>query len=143
MTEEKATMSAELAEQEFNDWAENMGLEVEADESRSETDETVLANGKKLFIRALTKGNAVIDDDGNFIYTVSKFSPEGYKGSEVKITTPPPRSLVQGGKKSNEGMQRVLSVASGMTGKDTGWFLNLGLPDFKFFAGIAGLFLID
>ncbi|MBQ9238455.1 MAG: hypothetical protein IJ191_03960 [Treponema sp.] len=149
MAEEKkaegasATMSADLAEQEFNDWAESMGLEV-TDESRSETDETVFSNGKKLFIRALSKGNAVVDDNGDFVYTVSKFSPEGYKGTDVKITLPPPRSLVAGGKKGNEsGMQRVLSVASGMTGKDTGWFLNLALPDFKFFMGIAGLFLID
>ena len=143
MADEK-TMSTELAEQEFNDWAESMGLEVSTDESRSETDETVLANGKKLFVRALSKGNAVIDDVGDFVYTVSKFSPDGYEGTSVKITLPPPRSLVSGNKKTNEnGMQRVLSVASGMTGKDTGWFLNLALPDFKFFMGIAGLFLID
>lgn len=139
---EKTAMSAELAEQEFNDWAESMGLEVGADNSRSEDDELVLASGKRLFVRAVTKGNAIVNDEGIFVYTVSRLSPEGYGGTDVEITMPPPRSFVNGGKKGTDGMQRVLNVASGMTGKDTGWLLNLALPDFKFFMGIAGLFLL-
>lgn len=143
MAEEKATMSAELAEQEFNDWAENMGLEVEADESRSEMNETLFSSGKKFFIRALTKGSAVINDSGNLIYTVSRFSPEGYKDTEVEINIPSPRAFAAVGKKGSDGTQKALSIASSMTGKDTGWFLNLGLPDFKFFMGIVGLFLMD
>ncbi len=120
-----------------------MGLEVNADDSRSENDDTVFSNGKKLFVRAITKDNAIVNDEGNFIYAVSKLSPGGYKGTEVEIMMPPPRAFITGGKKGTDGMQRVLSVASGMTGKDTGWFLNLALPDFKFFMGIAGLFLLD
>lgn len=142
MAEKKEVMSVELAEKEFADWAENIGLEVD-DENRSETDETVLASGKKLFIRAMTKGNAVVNDEGNFVYTVSNKSPDGYKGTDVEVTLPPPRAFVSGGKKETSGMQRILSVASGMTGKDSGWFMNLALPDFKFFMGIAGLFLLD
>ena len=142
--EKKEVMSAELAEEEFNAWAENMGIELDDDIVRSENDETVLANGKRLFIRALTRGTAVVNDSGVFSYTVSNFSPEGYKGKSVDINLPPARSFVNTTKKNDtDGMQRVLSVMSGMTGKDTGWFLNLALPDFKFFAGIAGLFLID
>ena len=143
MAKEKATMSAELAEDEFNNWAENMGLEVEADESRSEMNETLLSSGKKLFIRALTKGSAVINDNGNLVYTVSRFSPEGYKDTEVEINIPSPRAFAAVGKKGSDGTQKALSIASSMTGKDTGWFLNLGLPDFKFFMGIVGLFLMD
>lgn len=140
---EKIAMSAELAEQEFNEWAESMGLEVDTDSNLSENDEVVLSNGKKLFIRALTKGNAFINDNGNYVYTVSNLSPESFKGTEVEITMPPPRAFVTGGKKGTDGMQRLLAIASGMTGNDTGWFLNLALPDFKFFMGIAGLFLLD
>ncbi len=143
MTEEKKTvMSLELAEREFNSWAENMGIEV-SDEIRGENDEIVFSNGKKLFCRAMTKGNAAVNTDGNLVYTISSRSPEGYKGTDVEITLPPPRAFVSGGKNDSGGMQRVLSVASGMTGKDTGWLMNLALPDFKFFMGIAGLFLID
>ncbi|MBP5696926.1 MAG: hypothetical protein J6X11_09835 [Treponema sp.] len=142
MNENKAVMSEELAEEEFDRWAEEIGLEVE-DENRAENDATVFANGKKLFIRAMVKGNAVINEDGNLVYTVSKKSQEGYAGTDIEISVPPPRSFIATGKKDSGGMQRVLSVASGMTGKDTGWFMNLGLPDFKFFMGIAGLFLID
>lgn len=140
--EKNVVMSTELVEHEFSDWAENMGIEV-SDENRNENDEIVLANGKKLFFRAMAKGNAVVNADGNLVYTVSNKSPEGYKGTDVEIKLPPPRAFVSGGKNDSNGMQRVLSVASGMTGKDTGWLMNLALPDFKFFMGIAGLFLID
>lgn len=143
MAKEKAVMSVELAEQEFFDWAEGMGLEIETDENRTEMNETLLSGGKKQFIRALSKGNAVVNDEGNLVYTVSKFSPEGYKGTEVEISTPSPRSFMAAGKKGSDGTQKALSIASSMTGKDTGWFLNLGLPDFKFFMGIVGLFLMD
>lgn len=142
MAEEKNVMSQELVDKEFTDWAENMGIEV-SDEDRNENDEIVLANGKKLFSRAMKKGSAVVNADGNLVYTISDKSPEGYKGTDVEITLPPPRAFISGGKNDSNGMQRVLSVASGMTGKDTGWLVNLALPDFKFFMGIAGLFLID
>ena len=70
-----------------------MGLEIETDENRTEMNETLLSNGKKQFIRALSKGNAVVNDEGNLVYTVSKFSPEGYKGTEVEISTPSPEAL--------------------------------------------------
>lgn len=135
-------MSAELAEQEFNTWAENVGLEVE-DESRDEMNATLLSNGKKLFIKALSKGSAFINDNGILVYKVSKFSPEGYRDTEVEINIPSPRAFIVGGKKGSEGTQKALSIASSMTGKDTGWFVNLGLVDFKFFMGIVGLFLMD
>lgn len=141
--EKKEVMSAELAEEEFNAWAENMGIDTDADAMRSETDETVLASGKRTVIRALAKGSLVTDDSGDLVYTVSKKSPEGYAGEKIKITTPPPRAFVSSGKKSGNETNRVLAVMSGMTGKDTGWFMNLNLADFKFFAGVAGLFLID
>ena len=143
MNEKKMVMSEELAESEFNDWAENMGLEIEVDENRGEVNDTLLSSGKKAFIRALTKGAAVINDSGILVYTVSKFSPEGYRDTEVEINVPSPRAFMATGKKGSDGTQRALAVASGMTGKDTGWFLNLGLPDFKFFMGIVGLFLMD
>lgn len=142
MAENKETMSQELAEKEFADWAEEMGLDIE-DDSRSEDDNIVFANAKKLFIKAVIKGNGVVDDEGNFIYTVSAKSPEGYKETAVKIGLPPPRAFVSNTKNDSNGMQRVLSIASGMTGKDTGWILNLALLDFKFFMGIAGLFLLN
>lgn len=143
MNEKKTVMSEELALSEFNDWAENMGLEIEAGENGEETNDVLLASGKKAFIRALTRGTATINDSGLLVYTVSNFSPEGYKGTEIEINTPSPKSFIATGKKANDGTQRALAVASGMTGKDTGWFLNLGLPDFKFFMGIVGLFLMD
>lgn len=144
MSEKKdLTMSVELAEQEFSEWAENMGLEVEEGENRSELNETLLSSGKKLFVRALTKGNAIINDDGILVYTVSKFSPEGYRGTVIEINVPSPRAFTATDKKGNDGTQKALAIASSMTGQDTGWFLNLGLPDFKFFMGIVGLFLMD
>lgn len=134
------TISEEIAEEDFTRWAEDMGLESDI-ENYSGNDETVFKNGKKLFIRAITKGNAVVNDDGNFVYTVSDRSPDGYKGTDVEIKLPPPRAFIT--QKDSDGMKRILSIASGMTGKDTGWFMKLALPDFKFFIGIAGLFLLD
>ena len=143
MSEKKRIMSEELAEKEFESWADSMGLEIDENESRSEMTETLLSSGKKQFVKALTKGNGVIDDEGILVYTVSKFSPEGYRGVEVKINIPSPRAFMVSGKKGSEGTQKALAIASGMTGQDTGWILNLGLPDFKFFMGIVGLFLMD
>lgn len=134
-------MSEELAEKEFNNWAESVGIDVD-DFLDDEKNASIFASGKKAVVKALMKGNAVTDGNGTLIYELSKHNPEGVAGEKVSINIPTARVYELASKAQNQN-DILFNFISGMTGKDKGWIAKISVIDFKVLSSVAGLFLLD
>lgn len=131
-------MSQEMAEKEFERWADSMGLDF----CGTEKEMAAIKSLKGAVVRAFMRGALVLDDDGSLEYTVSDKSPEGIAGDKVKIGEMNGRVwLAMDGYKETEQMHKLASAASALTGKDISWFGKLSGKDFNFFTGVVGLFM--
>lgn len=142
MSEEaKTTMSEELALEEVKRWAELNDIDISG--------AGVGADGKQEFdaivprlVRAVQQGRLAVNDDGDFEYTVSARSPEGFAGETITLTAPNGAAYMALDKfKDEQGVHRTLALASAMTGKDIAWFGRLHNSDYKIVVYIVSFFI--
>jgi len=130
----------ETAEMEFVRFCENN--EIEHDESKM-TDEEKETFGeiKKRIIKACMKGR--VETDGtSMVYTISDFSPSGFKGEKITIKRPQGNAYsAMDSYRERENVGRLHGFVSAMTGKDIRFFSKIDVSDWKFFNSVAQLFL--
>lgn len=131
-------ITSELAEKEFFDWCEANEIETV---SINDDEAIVFRAAKNAFLKAI-KGGRLIFDGIKVIYTVSKFSPEGFAGQQVNFQRPTGNAwLGMDGRKATEQMHKMQGAMSAMTGKDVGFFAKLDASDWSFFMKASSLFL--
>lgn len=140
MSEEaKTTMSEELALEEVKRWAEANDIEITAE---GEDGAQKLDAAVPKLVRAIRQGRLVVNDDDNFVYTVSESSPAGFAGEVLTFAAPTGAAYMGMDKfKGEQGFHRLMAVASAMTGKDVAWFSKLHNRDYKIVVYIAGFFI--
>ena len=139
MGDKNVVMSEELAEKEFERWANLANIDLSG---YAEDEVVAFLKIKKRISNAFKNGSLILNDDGTLEYEVSRASPAGYAGEKVKIGSLNGRAWLAADKyKSEEQIHKLIAVASAITGKDTGWFANLASGDFLFFTNIVSLFM--
>lgn len=135
------TMSAELAEKEIMQWAENNDIDM-IGATFDDNDKLALKMTKERLVKAMTRGALTVNDKGNFVYTVSDKSPDGWAGSVVEMSPPNGRAYMSiDNYKTSQLNHKIIAITSAITGKDIGWFSNLHNTDYKMFTGITQLFM--
>lgn len=133
-------VTTEFAEKEFNDWVLANDFEKDLAVMSKELQDAYLGC-KKAFISAMKAGRLVVDGT-SLVYTVSKFSPQGFAGEEIKIARPSGNIwLAFDGRKNDGAMHKLQSSMSAMVGKDIAWFSKLDVKDWNFFAMVVSVFL--
>jgi hypothetical protein len=75
-------------------------------------------------------------------YTISDFSPEGYKGEVLTLKRPGGHAFSSMDDfKEKQSIHKLLAYFTAMTGKDVKYFSKLDTKDWKFVNSIANLFL--
>ena len=130
----------ETAESEFNRYCDNNRIEHDETALNDEEKET-FADIKKRFIETCMEGR--VEADGtSLIYTVSDFSPEGFKGKKVTIKRPGGNAFTaMDGFKDRENVHKLLGFMSSMTGQEIKFFSKIDISDWKFFNAMSSLFL--
>lgn len=139
MSEQNVVMSEELALAEVKRWAEANDIEITAE---GEDGAQKLDAAVPKLVRAVQQGRLVVNDNGDFEYTVSASSPAGFAGEVLKFAEPTGAAYLTMDKfKGEQSFHKLMGVASAMTGKDVSWFSRLGNHDFKVVMYIAGFFI--
>jgi len=128
------------AENEFNTYCENNGIEnntAEMDEEKLDLFKDI----KNRFIKACMAGR--VEVDGRSIkYKVSEFSPDGFKGEILKMTRPAGQAFAaMDDYKDNQRQKQSMAFISAMTGKDVGYFKKIDIVDYRFLSDVVNLFL--
>ena len=139
--ETKAKISKEVANKDFESWADALGIEYDIDGMNAE-EKADFERIKAPIIKAIVDGRCVVD--GNVLeYTIkSCVAAEGLAGRNVKIGVPS-GAIYTGmdGYKETQNVHRLNGAMSAMTGLDVGIFPKLDLRDYSFFKAVVQLFL--
>lgn len=140
-TETKAKISKEVANKDFESWADAIGIDYDTDGMNSE-DKADFEKLKNPIIKAITDGRCVVD--GNKLeYTIERCEKaEGLIGRKVNIDAPT-GAIYTGmdGFKETQNVHRLNGAMSAMTGLDIGIFPKLDIRDYSFFKAVVQLFL--
>lgn len=139
--ETKAKISKEVANKDFENWADALGIEYDTDGMNAE-EKADFERIKAPIIKAIVDGRCVVD--GNSLeYTIKTCAAaEGLAGRNVKIGAPS-GAIYSGmdGYKETQNVHRLNGAMSAMTGLDVGIFPKLDLRDYSFFKAVVQLFL--
>lgn len=139
--ETKAKISKEVANKDFESWADALGIEYDTDGMNAE-EKADFERVKAPIIKAIVDGRCVVD--GNSLeYTIKTCAAaEGLAGRNVKIGAPS-GAIYSGmdGYKETQNVHRLNGAMSAMTGLDVGIFPKLDLRDYSFFKAVVQLFL--
>lgn len=135
----KTTMSEELAIAEVQRWADENDIDLTVTND----------DGKQVFDAAVSKlaaqvrvGRLVLNDAGEFVYTISGKSPAGYAGEQITFHAPTGAAYMgMDNYKDTQAMHKLLAVASAMTGKDVSWFAKLANGDYKVVQHVVSFFI--
>ena len=138
--EKENKIDKETAENEFTRFCDNN--EIEHDESDMDEDEIkTFKEIKERFLKACMAGRVEVDNT-SVKYTISNFSPEGFKGEVLTLKRPGGQAYsATDGYKEEKNISRLLAFMSAMTGKDIKYFSKIDASDWKFVSNIATLFL--
>lgn len=139
-TENKTKISREIAEQDFNNWCEELEIDYDTNEMNADEkkDFEVL---KDRIVKAIMTGRCVIDGDVMH-YTLSKKNESGIAGMVLDINPPTSKTFIGcDGFKDTQRIHKMCSCMSAITGKDIGFFSKLWGKDFSFMTTIVTLFL--
>lgn len=130
-------VSVEMAEQEFNRFAEKMDLEFDISEMDPE-DVKGFEQQKGIILKAIQKGSLVIDDDGQPVYTPQR-TPDI---APIVFHEPTGASIMamDGGKKT-EDVKKLFRVMADATRREPKVFSNLKMADLKVCMAVMTLFL--
>lgn len=139
----EVVISEEIAEEEFKKWADDNEIDIDTQKmSSEEKDSFDLMKGR--IIKAISKGLLVIDDNGNFAYTISGKSQPGYAGSKLTISQPTGQAFIATDNfKQGQNVHKSMAILSALTGKDVKFFTNLHVKDYKVLDAIATFMLAD
>ena len=130
----------ETAGNEFIRYCDSNRIEHNEDEMNEEELES-FNDIKNRFIKACTEGRVEVDGR-NIKYTLSEFSPEGFRAEVVTIKRPGGNAFSAGDSfKEKESIKKLQGFMSAQTGKDVSYFTKVDIVDWKFFNAIASLFL--
>jgi hypothetical protein len=138
----KNTIDKKTAEAEFARYCE--ANDIDCDTSGMTDDEKKdFAPIQKRFVKACMQGRVKVDGT-DLKYTVSKFSPPGFKGNEITISRSGGQSFMgMDGYKDTQSVHKMNGFLSAMTGQETSFFTKIDGSDWMFFRDIATLFLVD
>lgn len=134
----KVTMTEEVAMEEVRRWAEinDISLEVQDKDGNKVMDSAVPKLAK-----CVMSGRLVVNDEGDFEYTVSDRSPTGFAGEKLKLAAPNGAAYMGMDKfKAGQDVHKTLAVAAAVTGKDVAWFAKLDNRDYKIITIIISFF---
>lgn len=134
--EDTITITQEMAESQFNDWAENNGLEF--DSLKEEALEAI--NGmKNRLITNIQNGSMVVKGE-DIEYTVSRFSKD-FAGQKLTIHNPGSKLIqVTDGLKETQAYEKTVRMLSACTNQDVGFFRKLHIKDFRILEAIVAFF---
>lgn len=134
-------VSREAAVDEFERYCE--ANDIDCDEgAMSAEDLAAFKPLKERFVKACMDGRVEVDGT-NLKYTISQFSDKN-AGDVVTIKRPCGKAFVaMDGNSDKQYVRKLQSFCSAMTGKEVNYFTNLDIKDWKFFQGIAALFLAE
>jgi len=133
-------IALEVAEAEFQRWAQAMDLTRKLDPSGLDSeDKKSLADSKRILLDAMMDGNLVVTDDGEFVYTQKI-------GDTNPITFHEPdgasiMSVDQIGKSGTHDVTKAVSILSQMTKETKARFAKMKNRDWSVCQAIFGLFL--
>lgn len=135
-------VSKDMAQKEFEDYCEANDLDCNIDGMNDE-DKKSLEKVRKRFIRACMQGRVKVNGQ-LLVYTISDFSPNGYKGREIEIKRPGGHAFAgMDGYKETQNVHRLNGFLSAMTGQEVVFFSKIDGSDWQFFRDISLLFLAD
>lgn len=136
-------LSEELAENEFSKWTDENDINVNT-AGMNEQEAISFNLMKTRIIKAISKGLLIVNDNGNFEYTVSSRSPNGYAGDKVEILPPDGKAyMAVDNFKKDQNVHKSMAILSAMTGKDVSWFSKLANCDYKLFDAVVTFFITD
>jgi len=130
----------DTAEKEFIMFCDNNRITYDESQMNDEEVES-FKDIKKRFIEACQEGR--VEVNGRDIkYTISDFSPEGFKGEVVTIKRPGGSAFsAMDSFKDKESIKKLHGFFSAQTGKDVSYFTKIDALDWKFLEAISKLFL--
>jgi hypothetical protein len=129
-------IAKEVAEAEFLRFIEAMDLDADTTDM-SEEDVKGFNNLKAPLIKAIQKGNLVVNESGEFVFTPTKGD-----GKSIVFKEPTGSSLqAQDKRKSAETYARLYLTMGDMTGMPASYFSSCHWRDLKVMTSIVTLFL--
>lgn len=130
-------ISVEMAEQEFDRFAEAMDLDF--DTSGMDADDVKgFEHNKSIITKAIQKGALIVDEDGQPVYT-----PQRTKDIKPIIFHEPTGAslmAMDGGKKT-EDVKKLYHVMADVTKRDAKLFSSMKMADLKICMAVITLFL--
>ena len=126
----------EMAEDEFNAWAEDWEIDTETEDMDDE-DKTDFTTQKLKLIRAMRYGRLEYNREDETLKYTGKI-----KEGEVKIKRPSGAAMMAMDKyKDREGVHKTYAILAAMTGKSANYFSSLDGIDLKPYLAVVTLFL--
>lgn len=126
--EEDQKVAREVAEAEFDRWAEAMDLDLDTSEMDAE-DLAAFGKQKRRIVRAIERGAVVINDTGEAVFTPERSS--GVDGSITFHEHTGASLMAVDGKKKNEDVRKTFAVMADMTKQHPSVFSKLRGSDTK------------
>lgn len=137
--EVKIEMSEEQAMAELEKWAEENDIDLYVTTSNGER---LLDSTVSKLTKAIKKGSLVLNDDGDFEYTISDKSPAGFAGKKITLKTPTGAAyMAMDSFKDQQTVHKTLAIASAITGMDVSWFAKIHNTDYKLINTVVSFFL--
>lgn len=130
-------ISVEMAEQEFDRFAESMDLDFDTTGMDAE-DSKGFDHNKGIILKAIQKGALIIDDKGQPVYTPQR--TDGAKAITFKEPTGASLMAMDGGKKT-EDVKKLYHVMADVTETDAKVFSSMKMADLKVCMAVITLFL--
>lgn len=138
--ETKAKITREVANNDFENWADLVHIDYDTDEMNAEEKQTFEVL-KKTVLKAIMNGSCVVNGD-TLEYTIRTCKrAEGLIGRKVVIDSPGGNiNTGMDGYKDTQNVHRLNGAMSAMTGLDVGIFPKLDAWDYSFFRSVVTLF---
>lgn len=137
---ENQVVAEEVCLKEFDEWCDSIGIDHDVNEMDEESREDFIKNRNTL-IKACKKG-LLSFGDGELEYTISDLSPDGFKGSVLKIGQPTGKIFTaMDNLKDTQSFKKLANVMSAITGKDVGYFDKLHASDWRVLQVISVFFI--
>jgi len=134
----KEVIAKEVAEAEFDRFAEAMDLELEPADMDAE-DKKGLDAQKGRLIKAIMSGSLIINENGEPVYTPQR---AGENVNPITFSEPTGASLMaMDRKKRTEDVGKLYATMADITGQSSGIFSKMKMGDLKICMAITTLFL--
>lgn len=132
-------VAQEVALAEFDRFAECMDLDLDTSLMDAE-DLTMFTKQKNRIVRAIVRGNLVVNDDGEAVYTPAH-SKSRYKDAITFHERTGASAIAMDGKKKNHDVARTYAIMADMCRVDAKVFSGLVGPDIKICEALFALLM--